>query len=178
MSKYLFTSERLGFRDWLDKDYAPFAAMNQDKEVMKYFPKTLTESESAQTIERFKKQFSRTAYTFFAVDLLDTEEFLGFIGLYDTTFESYFTPCVEIGWRLKKDSWNQGIATEGALACLHYAKNETKLNEIFSFTSESNLPSQRVMQKIGMKHMGCFLHPKLPSGHALESHVLYKAVLE
>ena len=86
-------------------------------------------------------------------------------------------PGVEIGWRLAKEYWNQGYATEAAKACLDYARINHLFNEIYSFTTVGNHRSERVMQKIGMSRVCFFTHPSLPEGHKLKPHVLYKLEL-
>jgi ribosomal-protein-alanine N-acetyltransferase len=109
---------------------------------------------------------------------MDNGQFIGYTGFAHPTFESHFTPCVEIGWRLSKENWNQGFATEAALACLHYGFKKLAFNEIYSFTATINLPSIKVMEKIGMKKQGEFEHPALAEGHKLKTHVLYKIAKE
>ncbi|HIC80883.1 MAG TPA: N-acetyltransferase, partial [Kiloniellaceae bacterium] len=105
---------------------------------------------------------------------------IGFIGLWAPSFEAPFTsiqdPIVEVGWRLAREYWGKGYATEGARACLRFGFEELGLKEIVSFTATTNLPSQRVMQRLGMTHdpVGDFDHPALPKGHRLERHVLYR----
>lgn len=161
------------FRDWTDDDTNDFIQMNQDPDVMKHFPKHFSEDESINMIERIKGEINEKRFGFFAVEHKETETFIGFIGLHEISFEDYFTPGVEIGWRLKKSYWNQGLATEGAKACLEYAINELKLDKVYSFTAEVNLPSKRVMEKIGMRFDGHFDHPAVSEGSHLNPHVLY-----
>ncbi|WP_010523137.1 GNAT family N-acetyltransferase [Aquimarina agarivorans] len=86
--------------------------MNADPKVMEYFPFKLTTKETASYIDRLKTQYKKTGYTYFAVDTLDTEEFIGFIGINDQNYEAPFNPSVDIGWRLKKSAWGRGYATE------------------------------------------------------------------
>ncbi|MEM6768490.1 MAG: GNAT family N-acetyltransferase [Bacteroidota bacterium] len=171
---YLFTSERLGFRNWQDKDMKPFAAMNADPKVLEFFPSLLSEDQSNASVHRFKDHFSEQGFTFFAVDTLNDQAFIGFIGLYRISFESFFTPGIEIGWRLAKGVWGKGYATEGALTCLAFAFERLGERQIYSFTALQNKRSERVMQKIGMERIGEFDHPKVPAESGLRKHVLYK----
>lgn len=173
MKPYYFKSSRLGFRDWGDGDKTPFALLNADPVVMEYFPASLTSSETDHFIERINDHFYEYGYGLYAVDSLVDNSFIGFIGLSHPRFESPFTPCVEIGWRLAKEYWNKGYATEGAMACLDYGFNALNIDEILSFTAVQNLRSENVMKKIGMEKIGEFDHPALP-GSWLERHVLYK----
>ena len=101
---------------------------------------------------------------------------IGFLGLMIPSFEAHFTPAVEIGWRLSSTHWNQGYATEGAKAVLHYAFTSLNLPEVVSFTAVNNLASRRVMEKIGLQHnpKDDFDHPKLEQNSPLRRHVLYR----
>ena len=92
------------------------------------------------------------------------------------SFEEHFTPAVEVGWRLARRYWGRGFATEAGRAALDYGFGELELDEIVSFTSELNEPSWRVMERLGMSHdpAGDFDHPRVPVGHPLRPHVLYR----
>ena len=173
-NNYLFQSDRLGFRPWKASDEVPFGQMNSDPLVMEFFPKMLTAEENRAFVKRIMDAFAENNSCFYAVDLLETGEFIGFIGFSRPRFEADFTPCVEIGWRLKKEVWGQGLATEGAKRCLEYGFDDLGFEEVFSFTATLNKRSERIMQKIGMSKIGEFDHPKIEKGHRLERHVLYK----
>lgn len=170
---YIFTSERLGFRTWKESDKLPFFHMNSDPEVMKYFPSALTRPESDDSISSFQRHMDKYRYSFYAVDLLIQNKFIGFIGIKNIPFEASFTPAVEIGWRLDKRVWNLGLATEGAKRCLRHAFEDLNIDEIYSITPHLNQPSERVMKKIGMKKSGEFIHPKLSANHTLQPMMLY-----
>ena len=174
MPNYIFQSPRLGFRNWSDGDIAPFAEINSDPEVMTYFPKPLSFAETKGLVQRLQKYYTDYGYTFYAVDRLEAAEFIGFIGMKYQTFESFFTPCVEIGWRLKRSAWGKGFATEGAKACLNSGFDTLGFLEIYSITAIPNLRSERVMQRIGMEKIGEFDHPSLEEGHVLQRHVIYR----
>lgn len=174
MKEYLFKSERLGFRNWIESDKEPYAKMNADVEVMKYFPSTKTKEETFAQVKRFQKHFTDFGFTFFAVDVLETKKFIGFIGMINTSFEAHFTPCVEIGWRLQTASWGFGYATEGAKRCLEYGFNQLNFKEIYAITPLKNKNSENVMLKIGMLKQGTFEHPQIEAGHWLKTEMLYK----
>jgi len=174
MEKYLFKSERLGFRNWIESDKESYAKMNADKDVMEFFPNTKTKKDSFDQVIRFQKHYTDNGFTFFAVDILETSEFIGFIGMINTSFKAYFTPCVEIGWRLQKKSWGFGYATEGAKRCIEYGFKELGFEEIISITPLKNTKSENVMQKIGMLKQGTFEHPQIEDGHWLKTELLYK----
>lgn len=119
---------------------------------------------------------SECGFGFWAASLIETGEFIGMIGLINVQFITHFTPAVEIGWRLAFKHWGKGYATEGAKASLTYGFNTLNLKEIVSFTTEKNIRSRHVMEKIGMHRdsKDDFDHPKLPDGHPLRKHVLYR----
>ena len=121
-------------------------------------------------------ELESTSLGFWAASLIETGEFIGMIGLEDVYFKAHFTPAVEIGWRLAFDYWGKGYATEGAQAALQYGFESLNLNEIVSFTTLENMRSRHVMKKIGMHHdpKDDFDHPKLPEGHPLRRHMLYR----
>jgi ribosomal-protein-alanine N-acetyltransferase len=174
MQLSVLTTPRLILRHWRDDDVEPFIKMNADAEVMRYFPSTQTPEETLTLIARIKAHFTDYGYGPFAVERKDNGRFIGFTGLFHPTFKSHFTPCVEIGWRLSKENWRQGFATEAAKACLQHGFTDIGLKEIYSFTAKLNLPSINVMKKTGMNYMGEFEHPNLADGHVLKTHVLYK----
>ena len=98
-------------------------------------------------------------------------EFIGFVGLN----EPRFRPGVEIGWRLAREAWGHGYATEAARAVLAFAFDELGLAEVISFTSTTNVRSQRVMERIGMTRDPAddFDHPNV-TDERLRRHVLYR----
>lgn len=173
---YEFISDRLGFRRWQPADTAPFAALNADPTVMQYFPSTQTLAQTEDRIQRIHADFAKYGRGLYAVDVLATQEFIGFIGflLAGEEYGLPFTPCDEIGWRLKQAAWGKGYATEGAKRCLAYGFEELELTEVYAWTAIPNQPSERIMQKIGMQKHGEFDHPKLEKGSWLEQHVVYR----
>ena len=161
MPTIITQTERLILRTWAKEDIAPFAAMCSDPEVMRYFPAPLSYDETASLAKRLQERYEQDGYTYYAVMLKETEEFIGFCGVLIQTYESPFTPNIDIGWRLKKAAWGNGYATEAAKACLKLAKDDLDLKTIISVASNTNIPSINVMQKIGMKKVGSFEHPAL-----------------
>jgi RimJ/RimL family protein N-acetyltransferase len=173
MKNYLFTSQRLGFRNWQTEDLQEFAALNADPEVMEHFPKTLTTKETGMLIERFQQCYETRGYAYFATELQETGELIGFIGLLYQEYEAVFCPATDIGWRLKKSAWGNGYATEGAKRCLEYAFSELNLSRIISTCTVDNARSEHVMKKIGMSKQGAFKHPKLKAYPEYEQCVWY-----
>ncbi|UII74652.1 GNAT family N-acetyltransferase [Flagellimonas sp. HMM57] len=174
MENYVFKSERLGFRNWTEIDKSKMGMINSNAKVMEHFPAIQSQKQTDEFIDRMKIQFSKNKFCYFAVDKLDNNEFIGFIGIAEQTFESDFTPCVDIGWRLAQTEWGKGFATEGAKRCIEFAFNEIGLNNIKSICPDTNHKSEKVMKKIGMKKTRNFNHPLLSEFKELEKCVLYE----
>jgi [ribosomal protein S5]-alanine N-acetyltransferase len=174
MASYIISTERLGMRRWLGADIGPFSKMNRDKMVMQYFLNTLSDDETAIMVKKINLHFEKNNFGLFAVEEKLTGRFIGFTGFAIPAFESFFTPCVEIGWRFQKESWGKGFATEAATACLKYGFNNLGFDTIFSFTSATNVKSENVMKKIGMIKSGEFDHPHIDKTNILCRHVLYQ----
>lgn len=173
MKHYIFTSERLGFRNWTEQDKSKMGLINADPKVMQHFPSIPTQKQTDEFIERMKSQFSKNGFCYFAVDLLAGNQFIGFIGISEQHFKSDFTPCIDIGWRIDSAQWGKGYATEGAKKCLEYAFDQLEINTIKSICPVVNQKSEKVMQKIGMKKIKNFDHPLLSEYHELKNCVLY-----
>ncbi|MFC0225156.1 GNAT family N-acetyltransferase [Serratia aquatilis] len=166
---------RLLMRSWQDSDLPAFAAINADPNVMKYFPAPLSRAESDTMAERIRALMQQQGWGFWAVEVKGGSPFIGFVGLASAGDDLPCSPCVEIGWRLAAEHWGQGYASEAANCALELAFNTLQLTEVVSFTAENNHPSRRVMARIGMTFSGeTFEHPRLPPGHPLRKHVLYR----
>jgi RimJ/RimL family protein N-acetyltransferase len=172
----MLATERLLLRGWRATDRAAFARMNADPRVMEYFPATLSRDESNGMLNRIILALKRRGWGLWAAERRDNGRFIGFIGLSVPGFETRFTPCVEIGWRLCHNAWGHGYAPEGAKAVLDFAFDEIGLERVYSFTASTNARSERVMQKIGMLRSpgDDFDHPRLPAGHPLQRHIVYR----
>ncbi|MEW5742140.1 MAG: GNAT family N-acetyltransferase [Myxococcota bacterium] len=169
-------TQRLRLRAWRDEDLAPFARLNADPVVSRFLPAKLTRAESDALAGRIRFFMAAEGWGLWATELKDTREFIGFIGLSRPNFDAPFTPCVEIGWRLASPYHGRGLASEGARAVASFAFDNLGLSELVAFTAPDNLPSRRVMEKLGMTRdpREDFDHPKLPEGHPLRRHVLYR----
>ena len=168
-------TERLKLRQWKDSDLPIFAEMNSCDEVMKYFPNKLSESESNSFAKKLSSLIAERGWGLWAVEIASTNEFIGFTGLHYVHKKLSFSPAVEIGWRLKKQSWGKGYATEAANKVLKIAFTKLGINELVSITSVINLRSRAVMEKIKMENTNeNFQHPLIEEGNPLREHVLYK----
>lgn len=177
----MIETPRLRLRQWQQADLVPYRRICANKNVMRYFPSPLTTEQSDAQVAVIQQLIEQRGWGFWALEVKQTQEFIGFVGLHQQTQESGIpnSPLVEIGWRLDSNHWGKGYAPEAARAVLAYAFTELNLQKVYSFTALLNNPSQRVMEKIGMVNMGQdFDHPKLPSGHPLTRHCLYSITRE
>ena len=172
----ILETERLILRIWSEGDLDAYYQINQDQRVTEFLLITPTMEQVKEFIHSMNEQYKQLNYTLFAAIEKSSNTLIGFIGLNPPKWESHFTPCVEIGWRLGSKYWGKGYATEGAKAVVAYGFNQCHLNEIVSFTVPENIRSRRVMEKLGMTHdvADDFNHPLVPSDHKLLKHVLYR----
>lgn len=176
MEIYMET-ERLILRSWKYEDRKPFADMNGNGNVMKYFPTTLSSDESNAFVDRINAEFEETGFGLYAVEIKESGEFIGYVGFHRFTFEAPFSPGWEIGWRISDKFWHKGYATEAAKACLDYARDKGLCDKLYSFTAVPNISSENVMKRIDMRCQGTFMHPALADGHWLKVHKLYSVDL-
>jgi ribosomal-protein-alanine N-acetyltransferase len=180
-------TERLLLRRWRAADRAPFAALNADPEVMEHLVAPLTRAESDAFVDRIEAEFEAVGYGLWAVEVPGRAPFVGYVGLHRVPFVAHFsptpagTPAVEVGWRLAREHWGRGYASEAAGEVLAFALRPRAaggagLDEVVSFTSPDNERSWRVMERMGMTHdpHDDFDHPNVPEGHRLRRSVLYR----
>ena len=175
MNAITLNTPRLNLRQWREGDREPFATMNADPAVMQFFPALQSRESSNASIDAWQSQFAAQGWSNWAVELVESGEFIGFIGLTVPRRVFSFSPCVEIGWRLARAHWGHGYATEGALAALRAGFGQIGLAEVVSFTALANMRSRAVMERIGMRNDNQdFEHSGVPEGNPLRQHCLYK----
>ena len=186
-------------RRWREDDRAPFAAMNADPEVMRYFPAPLDRAASDALVDRIEDLFGRQGFGLWALEVAGPEpastqpagpepagpepagtesastgEFIGFTGLNPMPPGVPGAGGLEVGWRLARHAWHHGYATEAARAAAGVAFEGAGLAEIWSMTAAANVPSQAVMRRLGMTLHTHFDHPRVAAGHPLRAHVAYR----
>jgi RimJ/RimL family protein N-acetyltransferase len=170
-----FNTHRLRLRRWRDEDREPFARMSADPRVMEFFPNLFDRAASDAMLARMESKMLLQGWGWWAVEIDNTQEFIGFVGLNVPAPELPCSPCVEVGWRLAFDYWGKGYATEAAQGAVKVGFELLALDEIVSFTAVGNLRSQAVMERLNMKKSPeTFLHPSLPPQHPLAEHCLYR----
>ncbi|MEV7415283.1 GNAT family N-acetyltransferase [Streptomyces sp. NPDC089919] len=158
---------RLRLRRWEEDDLIPMAEINADPDVMRFIgdgsPRNL--EETADSIERWEEEWDEEGFGLFAVELLGSGELAGFTGLSLPHFLPEVLPDVEIGWRLGRQFWGQGYASEAAHASLEFALQDRGLDRVVSICRPANTASQNVMRKLGLSLERETVHPAY--GHAL-----------
>lgn len=167
-------TQRLVMRRWHDADRAPFAAMNADPEVMRYFPALQDRAASDAFADRIEDLFEKQGFGLWALETSTDGAFIGFTGLNPMPEGVPGAGGMEVGWRLASRAWGHGYATEAARAALDVAFDGLRLEEVWSMTAILNVPSQRVMARLGMTWHASFDHPRVPVGHPVRPHVVYR----
>lgn len=171
----MIETDRLILRRWRAADLAPFAAINADPEVMRFFPDLLPEAQTETMISRIQAHFAAHGFGFGAVERRSDGALLGMVGLKWVTPEAPCAPAVEVGWRLGRPYWGAGYATEAARAWIDWGFARLGLPEIVACVAPENRASQAVMARLGMtRDPGRdFEHPAVPEGHWLRPHWLF-----
>ncbi len=168
---------RVLLRPWRDDDLAPFARMNADRDVMAFLLKPLGREESDALAARIRTALARDGIGLFALEVPGIA-FAGFVGMAPAPPFVIGVPGIaadsrEIGWRLARPAWGRGYATEAATLVLQHALDVLGWNQVISFTAQTNLRSQAVMQRIGLRRRGRFDHPRIEAPNPLRPHVVY-----
>ncbi|WP_062113968.1 GNAT family N-acetyltransferase [Aureimonas sp. AU40] len=168
-------TERLVLRRWVESDRALFHRLNHDAEIMRFFPMRMTRAEADATMDRWNADLDTDGMGFLAAMRLSDRRVIGVIGLSPVVEPVYeFAPSVQIGWRLLPEAQGQGLATEGARACLDHGFGRLALPEIVSQCVVENRASEAVMLRLGLRFRKTFDHPRVPRSHPhLLRHSLY-----
>jgi RimJ/RimL family protein N-acetyltransferase len=173
----LIRTDRLILRRWRASDREPFAALNADPVVREFLHGTITRDRSDAQIDAIEAAFDERGWGLWALEVVGGAPFVGYTGLWPAD-EATGLPMVEVGWRLAREHWGHGYATEAALAALEFGFETIGLDEIVSFTVPENVRSVAVMERIGLIRdpTGDFDHPKVDRAAypQLVRHVLYR----
>jgi RimJ/RimL family protein N-acetyltransferase len=143
---------RLLLRGWQDGDLDGFAAVNAQPEVMRYIHdgRTLDRAATAERMATYRRHWAEHGFGLYVVEIKESGELAGFTGLAVPAFLPEIMPAVEIGWRLGRAHWGQGLATEAARAVVAHTRSELALRRLVSIHVVGNEASARVMVKLGM----------------------------
>ncbi|MEO5868141.1 MAG: GNAT family N-acetyltransferase [Sphingomonas sp.] len=174
----MIETERLLLRTWRDDDLAPFHAMSQDAEVMRHLGPPATWVQTLAARERQDTCQRTHGFSFWAIERKGDGAFVGFCGL-----KPGAPPIereIEIGWRLRRDVWGQGLALEAARASLAWGWRSLDAPAIVAITVPANTPSWGLMERLGMTRSegDDFDHPGVPDGSPLKRHILYRIIAD
>jgi len=167
-------TRRLRLRQWREADRKPFATLCSDPKVMEFLMPVAGRAASDAKIDRWRALISCRGWGLWALEVKETEQFIGFVGLQIPEEPHPFLPCVEIGWRLDATQWGFGYATEAATEALRVGFEILDLREIIASTAIKNSRSRRLMERLGMLQGETFVQPDIPTGHPLALHILYR----
>ncbi|MFT4814622.1 MAG: RimJ/RimL family protein N-acetyltransferase [Pseudohongiellaceae bacterium] len=171
---YKLETTRVVLRQWRSEDYAEFASMNADPDVMRYFPSLLSRKESDALTKKFDNLIAQKGWGFWVAQRKSDNAFIGLVGL-NQADDLPVASCVEVGWRLAKAYWGKGYATEAANAALYFAFSILEQDWVAAFTTVENSRSRKVMSKLGMKNRNeNFFHPRISENSGLKEHVYYE----
>lgn len=169
-------TDRMLLRRWRDADREPFAAMNADPEVTEHLQGPLSRERSDDFLDRIEAHWNDHGWGLWAAEVPGRAPFIGYVGLWPADYLT--SGMVEVGWRLAREHWGHGYATEAALEALRFGFTDVGLDEIVSFTVPQNVRSRRVMERIGLIRdpSGDFDHPRVDpvAFPQLVRHVLYR----
>lgn len=144
---------RLVLRRWREEDIEPMAAVNADPEVMRWIRdgSVLDEQQTRDTVRAWDGRWETRGFGLFAVEVRATGELAGFTGFSVPDFLPEVLPAVEVGWRLGRSHWGQGLATEAGAAAVRFGFEELGLERILSVVQVGNEASERITAKLGMR---------------------------
>ena len=174
MAEFRLETERLILRDWRVEDIDDFHRLGSDPEVMATLGPLMSRDETAVVIGRFQERANRYGHTLWAAERREDSRVLGFIGAQRGAIPQ-IAGELEIGWRLARDAWGHGYATEGAKATVDWLAENRPGEPVVAITARINARSQAVMERLGMTYRPerDFDHPSIAEGDPLRPHVVY-----
>jgi RimJ/RimL family protein N-acetyltransferase len=164
---------RLLLREWREEDADAFAAMSADPGLTEFLLPP-----DDDWVARARRRWDEHGFGQFVVEIPGEASFIGVVGLGDLYPTAPAAPAIEAAWRLARPYWGRGYAAEAARAAIENGLFQLGLTEIVAITVMGNTRSRRVMERLGMSHDPAddfdFAHPRLPEGHPLRRHVLYR----
>lgn len=169
----MIETERLTLRPWTQADLPILASFSTDPVLMHHFGRAELVDDSVERLERMQRNDRELGFSFRAVVRKSDGLVIGNCGLKPLTIAWPEPTDIEIGWLFRQDCWGQGYAVEAATPML--ALGLTRAPRVIAITARSNMPSQRVMQKLGMRQAPelDFDHPDVAEGHFARPHVTF-----
>ena len=130
-------------------------AMDADPEVMKYIGSGAVippdRDRTVEAVTRWREQWDEQGFGMCSVIVRETGAYAGWVTLAVPSFLPEILPAVEIGWRLRREHWGQGYATEAAAELLRFGLVGAGLDRVVSIRHIGNARSERVMDKLGLR---------------------------
>jgi RimJ/RimL family protein N-acetyltransferase len=104
-----------------------------------------------RAVTRWQNLWDEQGFGMCSVVVRETSEYAGWVMLATPAFLPEILPAVEIGWRLRRDHWGRGYATEAAAELLRFGLTEAGLDRVVSIRDIGNVQSKRVMDKLGLR---------------------------
>lgn len=148
------TTQRLVLREFMEQDFAAMLAYQSDARYLEYYPWTERRPEDVRRLLQLflSYQQAQPRHKFqLAVTLKADQRLIGSCGL---RTEAVDARQGDLGYELAPQYWGQGYATEAARAMLEFGFAELKLHRIWSWCIAANLPSARVLERLGMRQEG------------------------
>ena len=153
-------------------------ALLTDPNTTKFLGNGSTRTEQ-QITEFFKLNlvhFQKHGFCLFDIYEQGTNDYVGDAGLICTALDDK-NKEIEVGYRLKKEKWEKGYATELTRAFLKWGFTQYKLTKIVAYVNSKNIASKNVVRKSGMHYGGKAIYPS-PSGAECDFYYLHNVVLE
>ncbi len=155
MSDIILETERLLLRQMTQDDYSALCRILKDKDVMYAYEGPFNDQEVQSWLDRQLWRYAEYGFGLWAVVLKSTGTMIGQCGL---TMQDYKdTQILEIGYLFRKDYWHKGYASEAANSCKEYAFREMDVQEVYSIIRDTNLASQKVAERNGMRRVDEFI---------------------
>ena len=151
----ILETKRLLLREMGQPDYGALCKILQDEEVMYAYEGGFSDEETQNWLDKQLARYKEDGFGLYAVVLKETGEMIGQCGLTLQCWED--RRVLEVGYLFQKAYWHKGYATEAAAACKEYAFTKLNAKEVFSIIRDTNLASQKVAERNGMKVVGSFV---------------------
>jgi RimJ/RimL family protein N-acetyltransferase len=150
-----FSTARLMLRQPEESDAEPLMEMDADPEVRRYVGSGEVippdRDRMLRAIARWRAQWDEQGFGYCSIIVKETGQYAGWVTLAVPYFMPEILPAVELGYRLRREHWGHGYATEAAAALLRFGFTEAGLDRIVSIRHIDNAGSKRVQEKIGLR---------------------------
>lgn len=156
--KIFVETDRIIMRELIDEDVQGMFALDSDPEVHRYLGNSpiTTLQEAADIIKFVQQQYIDNGIGRWAIIDKATNDFIGWSGLkYETDLRTN-TKFYDLGYRLRRKYWGQGIATETARESLKYGFNQMDLEEISAHAYVDNAASNKIIRNVGFSYIDTF----------------------